>query len=154
MKCPFCGNENTRVIDSRAYSDGNSIKRRRICENCGKRFTTHEKVVDLALYVIKKNGEKQPYSRKKVSNGITRAVEKRNVDPEKIEEVVDKIERVILTEYSGEIKSSDLGIIIISYLLDLDEIAYVRFASVYKQFDSLDSFIREIEKIRNEKINL
>ncbi|BBM36661.1 transcriptional regulator NrdR [Pseudoleptotrichia goodfellowii] len=154
MKCPFCGNENTRVIDSRAYSDGNSIKRRRICENCGKRFTTHEKVVDLALYVIKKNGEKQPYSRKKVSNGITRAVEKRNVDPEKIEEVVDKIERVILTEYSGEIKSSDLGNIIISYLLDLDEIAYVRFASVYKQFDSLDSFIREIEKIRNEKINL
>ncbi len=154
MKCPFCGNENTRVIDSRAYSDGNSIKRRRICENCEKRFTTHEKVVDLALYVIKKNGEKQPYSRKKVSNGITRAVEKRNVDPEKIEEVVDKIERVILTEYSGEIKSSDLGNIIISYLLDLDEIAYVRFASVYKQFDSLDSFIREIEKIRNEKINL
>ena len=154
MKCPFCGNENTRVIDSRAYSDGNSIKRRRICENCGKRFTTHEKVVDLALYVIKKNGEKQPYSRKKVSNGITRAVEKRNVDPEKIEQVVDKIERVILTEYSGEIKSSDLGNIIISYLLDLDEIAYVRFASVYKQFDSLDSFIREIEKIRNEKINL
>ena len=154
MKCPFCGNENTRVIDSRAYSDGNSIKRRRICENCGKRFTTHEKVVDLALYVIKKNGEKQPYSRKKVSNGITRAVEKRNVDPEKIEEVVDKIERVILTEYSGEINSSDLGNIIISYLLDLDEIAYVRFASVYKQFDSLDSFIREIEKIRNEKINL
>jgi len=154
MKCPFCGNENTRVIDSRAYSDGNSIKRRRICENCGKRFTTHEKVVDLALYVIKKNGEKQPYSRKKVYNGITRALEKRNVDPEKVEETVDKIERVILTEYSGEIKSSDLGNIIISYLLDLDEIAYVRFASVYKQFDSLDSFIREIEKIRNEKINL
>lgn len=86
-------------------------------------------------------------------NGITRALEKRNVDPEKVEETVDKIERVILTEYSGEIKSSDLGNIIISYLLDLDEIAYVRFASVYKEFDSLDSFIKEIEKIRNEKVN-
>jgi transcriptional regulator nrdR len=153
MKCPFCGSEDTRVIDSRAYADGNSIKRRRACENCGKRFTTHEKVVDLALYVIKKSGEKQPYSRKKVYNGITRALEKRNVDPEKVEETVDKIERVILTEYSGEIKSSDLGNIIISYLLDLDEIAYVRFASVYKEFDSLDSFIKEIEKIRNEKVN-
>ncbi|RRD38943.1 transcriptional repressor NrdR [Leptotrichia sp. OH3620_COT-345] len=154
MKCPFCGSENTKVIDSRAYSDGNSIKRRRVCENCGKRFTTHEKVVDLALYVIKKNGEKQPYSRKKVYNGIIRALEKRNVDSEKVEEVVDKIERVILTEYSGEIKSSELGNIIISYLLDLDEIAYVRFASVYKEFDSLDSFIKEIEKIRNEKVNM
>ena len=128
MKCPFCGSEDTRVIDSRAYADGNSIKRRRA-------------------------GEKQPYSRKKVYNGITRALEKRNVDPEKVEETVDKIERVILTEYSGEIKSSDLGNIIISYLLDLDEIAYVRFASVYKEFDSLDSFIKEIEKIRNEKVN-
>ena len=151
MKCPFCGNENTRVIDSRAYSDGNSIKRRRICENCGKRFTTHEKVAELSLIVIKKSGAKQPYSREKVYNGIVRAFENRSIDIEKIEETIDKIEREILTEYSGEIKSSELGEKILSYLVNLDEIAYVRFASVYKKFDSLDSFVKEIEKIRKDK---
>lgn len=153
MKCPFCGNENTKVIDSRIYSDGNSIKRRRECEKCEKRFTTHEKVVDLSLTVIKKSGKKQQYSRDKVYNGIIRSLEKRKVDTEKIEEIIDKIERIILSEYSGEIKSSDLGNLIIRNLLELDEIAYVRFASVYKQFDNLDNFIKEIEKIRNEKKN-
>ena len=151
MKCPFCGNENTKVIDSRVFSDGNSIKRRREWEKCEKRFTTHEKVVDLSLYVIKKNGTREPYSRDKVYRGIRRAVEKRNVEHERVEEVIDRIERKILTEFSGEIKSSDLGDMINSYLLDLDEIAYVRFSSVYKQFDSLESFIKEIEKIRKEK---
>ena len=151
MKCPFCGNENTKVIDSRVFSDGNSRKRRRECEKCEKRFTTHEKVVDLSLYVIKKNGTREPYSRDKVYRGIRRAVEKRNVEHERVEEVIDRIERKILTEFSGEIKSSDLGDMINSYLLDLDEIAYVRFSSVYKQFDSLESFIKEIEKIRKEK---
>ena len=130
MKCPYCGSDNTKVIDSRSYSDGNSIKRRRECEECQKRFTTHEKVVDLTLFVIKKKGEKQLYSR---------------------EEILDKLEREILTNFSGEIKSSQLGDKIVSYLLDLDEVAYVRFASVYKKFDNLDSFVKEIEKIKNEK---
>ena len=151
MRCPFCGYENTKVIDSRSYFEGNSIKRRRECENCGKRFTTHEKVAELSLTVIKKNGQKQPYSREKVYNGIIRAFEKRHSDTEKIEEMIDKIEREILTEHSGEIKSSELGDKILSYLIDLDEIAYVRFASVYKKFDSLDSFVKEIEKIRNDR---
>ena len=151
MRCPFCGNENTKVVDSRVFADGNSIKRRRECEKCEKRFTTHEKVVDLSLYVIKKSDTKEPYSRDKVYRGISRALEKRNVEREKIEEVIDKIERKILTEFSGEIKSNDLGDMITSYLLDLDEIAYVRFSSVYKKFDSLESFIKEIEKIQKEK---
>lgn len=151
MRCPFCGNENTKVIDSRIYSDGNSIKRRRECEKCEKRFTTHEKVGDLSLTVVKKSGKKQPYSRDKVYNGIIRSLEKRKVDTEKVEEIIDKIERIILSEYSGEIKSSDLGNLIIRNLLEIDEVAYVRFASVYKQFDNLDNFIKEIEKIRNEK---
>ncbi len=154
MKCPFCGSEDTKVIDSRAYSDGNSIKRRRECEKCEKRFTTHEKVAELTLYVIKKDGIKQSYSREKVRNGILRALEKRKIDSEKIEDAIDKIEREILTEYSGEINSRDLGNIIMSYLLDLDEIAYVRFASVYKKFDNLESFIKEIEKIKNDKQKL
>ena len=151
MKCPYCGSDNTKVIDSRSYSDGNSIKRRRECEECQKRFTTHEQVVDLTLFVIKKNGEKQLYSREKVYNGIIRAFEKRNINMEKIEEILDKLEREILTKFSGEIKSSQLGDKIVSYLLDLDEVAYVRFASVYKKFDNLDSFVKEIEKIKNEK---
>lgn len=151
MKCPYCGSDNTKVIDSRSYSDGNSIKRRRECEECQKRFTTHEKVVDLTLFVIKKNGERQLYSREKVYNGIIRALEKRNINMEKIEEILDKLEREILTNFSGEIKSSQLGDKIVSYLLDLDEVAYVRFASVYKKFDNLDSFVKEIEKIKNEK---
>ena len=105
----------------------------------------------MSLIVIKKSGAKQPYSREKVYNGIVRAFENRSIDIEKIEETIDKIEREILTEYSGEIKSSELGEKILSYLVNLDEIAYVRFASVYKKFDSLDSFVKEIEKIRKDK---
>ena len=151
MKCPFCGKDDTRVIDSRPADDNSSIRRRRICDSCGKRFTTHEKVAELSLFVVKKNGEKQPYSREKVYNGIIRAFEKRHIDNEKIEETLDKIEREILTDYSGEIKSSELGDKILSYLINLDEIAYVRFASVYKKFDSLDSFVKEIDKIRKDK---
>ena len=151
MKCPFCGSEETKVVDSRTYLDGNSIKRRRECEDCQKRFTTYEKIGDLALYVLKKDGVRQEFSREKVYGSIIRALEKRKIDREKIEESVDKLEREILTKYSGEIKSSDLGNAIMTYLLDLDEVAYVRFASVYKEFKDLDNFIKEIDKIRNDK---
>ena len=151
MKCPFCGREETKVVDSRTYLDGNSIKRRRECEDCQKRFTTYEKIGDLALYVLKKDGVRQEFSREKVYSSIIRALEKRKIDRERIEESVDKLEREILTKYSGEIKSSDLGNAIMTYLLDLDEVAYVRFASVYKEFKDLDNFIKEIDKIRNDK---
>ena len=138
MKCPFCGSEETKVIDSRTYLDGNSIKRRRECERCQKRFTTYEKIGDLALYVLKKDGTRQEFSREKVYSSIIRALEKRKINREKIEESVDKLERDILTLYSGEIKSSDLGNAIMSYLLDLVEVAYVRFASVHKEFKDLE----------------
>ena len=151
MKCPFCGSEETKVVDSRTYLDGNSIKRRRECEDCQKRFTTYEKIGDLALYVLKKDGVRQEFSREKVYSSIIRALEKRKIDRERIEESVDKLEREILTKYSGEIKSSDLGNAIMTYLLDLGEVAYVRFASVYKEFKDLDNFIKEIDKIRNDK---
>ena len=151
MKCPFCGSEETKVVDSRTYLDGNSIKRRRECEDCQKRFTTYEKIGDLALYVLKKDGVRQEFSREKVYSSIIRALEKRKIDRERIEESVDKLEREILTKYSGEIKSSDLRNAIMTYLLDLDEVAYVRFASVYKEFKDLDNFIKEIDKIRNDK---
>lgn len=151
MKCPFCGSEYTKVVDSRTYLDGNSIKRRRECEKCQKRFTTYEKIGDLALYVLKKDGTRQEFSREKVYSSIIRALEKRKINREKIEESVDKLEREILTLHSGEIKSSDLGNAIMNYLLDLDEVAYVRFASVYNEFKDLDNFIKEIDKIRNDK---
>lgn len=153
MKCPYCGHSSTKVIDSRPLSQGNSTKRRRECDECGKRFNTNERVVDLDLVVIKRNGEKQNYSREKVLRGLTRALEKRNVDFFRVEESIDKIERIILNEYKGEIKASDLGNIIMSILLELDEIAYIRFASVYKKFDNLDNFIREIANIKNIKKN-
>lgn len=150
MKCPFCGNDNTKVVDSRNHLDGTTIKRRRECDDCEKRFTTYEKIGDLSLSVEKKNGFLEPFSKEKVFNGIMRALEKRSVDIEKVEEILEKIERDILTKYSGLIKSSELGDMIMSYLLDLDEVAYVRFASVYKKFSNLESFLKEIEKINIE----
>ena len=151
MRCPFCKSDDSKVMDSRAHSNVFSIKRRRECEDCQKRFTTYEKIGDLALYVLKKDGVRQEFSREKVYSSIIRALEKRKIDRERIEESVDKLEREILTKYSGEIKSSDLGNAIMTYLLDLDEVAYVRFASVYKEFKDLDNFIKEIDKIRNDK---
>ena len=150
MKCPFCGNDNTKVVDSRNHLDGTTIKRRRECDDCEKRFTTYEKIGDLSLSVEKKSGFLEPFSKENVFNGIMRALEKRSVDIEKVEEILEKIERDILTKYSGLIKSSELGDMIMSYLLDLDEVAYVRFASVYKKFSNLESFLKEIEKINVE----
>ena len=147
MKCPFCGNDNTKVVDSRNHLDGTTIKRRRECESCEKRFTTYEKIGDLSLSVEKKSGLIEAYSREKVFNGIMRALEKRSVDIERVEEM---IERDILTKYSGTIKSSEVGDMIMSYLLKLDEVAYVRFASVYKKFSNLENFLKEIEKINIE----
>ncbi len=153
MKCPFCGSEETKVVDSRTYLGGNAIKRRRECEECKKRFSTYEKIGDLSLYVIKKDGTKQEFSREKIYRSIVRALEKRKIEHEKIEESIDNIEREILTKYSGVIKSSELGNSIMSYLLDLDEVAYIRFASVYNDFKDLDSFILEIEKIKKKNKN-
>ena len=150
MKCPICGNDNTKVVDSRNHLDGTTIKRRRECESCEKRFTTYEKIGDLSLSVEKKSGLIEAYSREKVFNGIMRALEKRSVDIERVEEILEKIERDILTKYSGTIKSSELGDMIMSYLLKLDEVAYVRFASVYKKFSNLENFLKEIEKINIE----
>ena len=151
MKCPFCGSDNTKVVDSRNHLDGTTIKRRRECENCEKRFTTYEKIGDLSLRVEKKSGFVELYSREKVFNGIMRALEKRSVDIERVEEILEKIERDILTKYSGTIKSSELGDMIMSYLLKLDEVAYVRFASVYRQFKDVNTFFDELSKLIDKK---
>lgn len=151
MKCPYCGNYDTRVIDSRAQNEGNSIKRRRKCEKCLKRFNTSEKIYNLPIYIIKTNGEIEEYDRNKVYQGIVRSLVKRNYDNSKIDVLIDDIERDILTNYDGKIESSKLGDIIMENLFYLDEVAYVRFASVYNKFDNLDSFLKVIKEIKKKK---
>ncbi|WP_314010470.1 transcriptional regulator NrdR [Pseudostreptobacillus hongkongensis] len=151
MKCPYCGNHDTRVIDSRAQNEGNSIKRRRECEKCLKRFNTSEKIYNLPIYIIKTNGEIEEYDRNKVYQGIVRSLVKRNYDNSKIDVLIDDIERDILTNYNGKIESSKLGDIIMENLFYLDEVAYVRFASVYNKFDNLDSFLKVIKEIKKKK---
>ena len=151
MKCPYCGNYDTRVIDSRAQNAGNSIKRRRECEKCLKRFNTSEKIYNLPIYIIKTNGEIEEYDRNKVYQGIVRSLVKRNYDNSKIDVLIDDIERDILTNYDGKIESSKLGDIIMENLFYLDEVAYVRFASVYNKFDNLDSFLKVIKEIKKKK---
>lgn len=148
MKCPYCKADNSKVVDSRNYQDGISIKRRRECIQCGKRFTTYEKIEQKPLYVIKKNKSREEFKRDKVLRGLVRATEKRNIKVETLTDVVDKIEKEAYKYgVQGEIESKQLGEIIMNEIKELDEVAYVRFASVYKEFNDLKSFIKEIEQI-------
>lgn len=148
MKCPFCKADNSKVVDSRNYQDGIEIKRRRECIQCGKRFTTYEKVDQKPLYVIKKNKSREEFKRDKVLRGLVRATEKRNIKVEVLTDVVDRIEKEAYKYGNqGEIESKQLGEIIMDEIRELDEVAYVRFASVYKEFNDLKSFIKEIEQI-------
>ncbi|MGI6722664.1 MAG: transcriptional regulator NrdR [Anaerovoracaceae bacterium] len=154
MKCPFCENEDTKVIDSRHTEDGHAIRRRRECEKCGKRFTTYEKVEEMVMVVIKKDGSRQAFDRKKILNGIIKACEKRPVTMTEMEQVVDEIERGLNNMMAKEVKSTFIGELIMDKLKDLDEVAYVRFASVYRQFTDINTFVKEIEKLlgsREEK---
>ena len=151
MKCPFCDNENTRVIDSRPVAEGDAIRRRRECESCGKRFTTYETVEKTILMVIKKDGKREAFDRNKVMTGILKACEKRPVSVAQIEDVVSRIERGLNNMMEKEVKSSFIGELIMEQLKELDEIAYVRFASVYRQFTDVDTFIKEIEKLVGSK---
>lgn len=147
MKCPFCNQENTRVIDSRPVPDNNSIRRRRQCDECGKRFTTYEKIETIPLTVIKKDQSREPYERRKIQDGITRACYKRPVPVEKIESVMDEIETEVFNREEKEIPSSLIGEIVMDKLKDLDAVAYVRFASVYREFKDVDTFMDELKKI-------
>ncbi|WP_067139842.1 transcriptional regulator NrdR [Oceanivirga salmonicida] len=150
MRCIFCKHEDTNVVDSRLV-ENNSIKRRRECRECGKRFNTMESATLPSLLVLKKNGTTSLFQREKIFNGIIRAFEKRNCDHNKIIELVDKIEMQIRENYKKEIKSSEIGDIILNNLIDIDEVAYVRFASVYNKFENLDSFIEIVNKLKAEK---
>lgn len=147
MKCPFCENLDTKVIDSRPTDEGQAIRRRRECEVCQKRFTTYEKVEETFFMVVKRDGRREAFDRSKVLNGIIRACEKRPISMDKMESLVSDIERKLTNMMEKEISSSYVGEVVMDSLKELDEVAYVRFASVYRQFKDVNTFVAEIEKL-------
>ena len=147
MRCPYCENDDSKVIDSRHTEDGHAIRRRRECEACGRRFTTYEKVEEMILMVIKKDGSRQAFDRVKLLNGIIRACEKRPVSPATIDKLVDEIQKKIYNSLAQEVSSKELGEMVCEGLKTIDEVAYVRFASVYRSFTDTTSFIKELEKM-------
>ena len=149
MKCPFCNQDNTRVVDSRPVDDTNSIRRRRLCDACGRRFTTYEKVESIPLTVIKKDQNREQYDRNKIQAGILRACYKRPIPIEKIEEMMDAVEGEIFHTEKKEISSNKIGEIVMDHLKDLDPVAYVRFASVYREFKDVSTFMDELKKFMN-----
>lgn len=146
MKCPFCNQENTRVIDSRPVPDNNSIRRRRQCDECGKRFTTYEKIETIPLTVIKKDQSREQYDRMKIQDGIMRACYKRPISVKTIENLMDEIETEIFNKEEKEVPSTLIGEIVMDKLKELDAVAYVRFASVYREFKDIDTFMDELKK--------
>ena len=151
MKCPYCGNPDTRVIDSRPAEDGSSIRRRRSCDTCGKRFTTYEKVETSPLIVIKKDNNREQYDRGKIEKGILQACYKRPVPAEVIRKTVEQIETEIFNREEKEIPSKVIGEIVMHKLKDLDEVAYVRFAYVYREFKHVNTFMEELKSILDKK---
>jgi len=145
MKCPYCGSDDTRVIDSRPADDNYSIRRRRICDNCSKRFTTYEKVETIPLIIIKKDNNREQYDRSKIESGVLRACHKRPVSATQITQLVDEVENEISTLEDKEIPSDVIGEIVMKKLKNLDAVAYVRFASVYREFKDVDSFMDELK---------
>ena len=151
MRCPFCSCLEDKVVDSRPTDEGLTIRRRRECVKCGARFTTYEKIQTVPLMVVKKDGTRQGYDRNKIVNGIVRACEKRPVSIQEIERLADSIEVQLYNSMRKEVNSNEIGEIIMSSLKDIDEVAYVRFASVYRQFKDIDTFMAELTKIMKEK---
>lgn len=147
MKCPFCGTDDTRVIDSRPADDNTSIRRRRHCDECNKRFTTYEKVETVPLIVIKKDLTRQPYDREKIENGVVRACHKRQVSADDMKLLIDKVETKIFSQERKEISSSYIGELVMDELKEVDATAYVRFASIYREFKDVGTFMDEIKKI-------
>lgn len=147
MKCPYCSATDTRVIDSRPAEDGSSIRRRRCCDECGKRFTTYEKVETIPLIVIKKDNNREQYDRSKIEGGILSACYKRPISAEDIQRTIEKIETEIFSREEKEIPTSVIGEIVMEKLKELDEVAYVRFASIYREFKDVNTFMAEIKKI-------
>ncbi|WP_283408656.1 transcriptional regulator NrdR [Anoxynatronum buryatiense] len=151
MNCPFCGQFDSKVIDSRPTDEGQAIRRRRECNACQKRFTTYEKVEEIPLIVIKKSGNREPFNRNKILNGMIRACEKRPVPLKEIETLVNQIEKHLQNEMEKEVATDQIGEMVMDALKKLDEVAYVRFASVYREFKDLNTFMDELTKILHEK---
>ena len=145
MRCPFCTFLETKVTDSRATDEGSTIRRRRECQQCGKRFTTYEMIEELPLMVIKKGGRRELFDRSKLVNGVLRACEKRPVPVDVIEDLISKVEREMRNTFDKEVTTERLGETVMHYLKDIDQVAYVRFASVYRQFADIDNFMHELE---------
>lgn len=149
MKCPFCNNDNTRVVDSRPADDNTAIRRRRLCDECGKRFTSYEKVETIPLIVIKKDLNREQYDRSKIEAGVLRACHKRPISVEQIEKVIDEVEIEIFNLGEREVSSTQIGALVMDKLKGLEAVAYVRFASVYREFKDVNTFMDELKKILN-----
>ncbi|MCH5248950.1 MAG: transcriptional repressor NrdR [Lachnospiraceae bacterium] len=147
MKCPYCGHENTRVIDSRPAEENNSIRRRRVCDECEKRFTTYEKIETIPLIVIKKDNNRETYDRSKIEAGVLRACHKRPISANRINQLVDDVETAIFAREEKEISSQVIGELVMNKLKDLEAVAYVRFASVYREFKDINTFMDELKKV-------
>ena len=147
MKCPFCSHENTRVIDSRPADENNSIRRRRVCDDCNKRFTTYEKIETIPLIIIKKDNNRETYDRSKIEAGVLRACHKRPISVDKMNQLVDEIEIEIFNREEKEIPSQMRGELVMEKLKELDAVAYVRFASVYREFKDINTFMDELKKV-------
>lgn len=147
MKCPYCGHENTRVIDSRPAEENNSIRRRRVCDECEKRFTTYEKIETIPLIVIKKDNNRETYDRSKIEAGVLRACHKRPISANKINQLIDDVETAIFAREEKEISSQVIGELVMNKLKDLEAVAYVRFASVYREFKDINTFMDELKKV-------
>jgi len=151
MKCPYCGYKEDKVVDSRATAEESAVRRRRECLKCGKRFTTYEYIEEVSLMVIKKDGRREPFDRKKVLSGIIKACEKRPISMEKMEDIVIQIERAIQKKSDREVLASRIGELVMERLKVLDDVAYVRFASVYRQFKDVGQFMVELKDILNKE---
>jgi transcriptional repressor NrdR len=148
MKCPFCGHDETKVVDSRVSESQDAIRRRRECLVCEQRFTTYERVEEMPLMVIKKDGHREPFDRSKLLRGLTAATVKRDVSPEQLQQLIDDVEADLHDAFRYEISAKQLGDLVLEHLKALDRVAYVRFASVYKEFKDLDEFTRELKGLK------
>lgn len=151
MNCPFCGHRETKVVDSRTTEAGDAIRRRRECLACNKRFTTYERVEEMPLTVIKKDGTREPFDRNKILQGLSRATVKREVPLEALENLVNEVESELRNEFKYEVPSNEIGEMVLKKLLSLDKVAYIRFASVYREFKDLEEFTKELEKLQKKK---
>jgi len=151
MRCPKCNFDETKVLDSRQTDDGFKIRRRRECTSCGQRFTTYEKVEEMQLLVIKRDGNRQGYNRDKIINGLIRACEKRPISLSQIENIAENVEKQLYNNFQTEVSTEQIGEIVMNELKNIDDVAYVRFASVYKQFKDINTFMEELKRILNER---